>query len=56
VLFSIVSLITFGDLAQVQNEQAAGDMGSELNGALAATFMAPVMTSGRWLPARAQTR
>lgn len=35
-----------GDLAQVQNEAQAGDLGSQLNGALAATFMGPVLTVG----------
>lgn len=36
-----------GDLAQVQNEEQAGDLGSQLNGALASTFMGPVLTASR---------
>lgn len=41
-MFVVVGLVTFGDLAQVQYEPSAGDLGTELNGALAATFIAPV--------------
>ena len=33
-------------LAQVQYEPSAGSPGSSLNGALAASFMAPVLTAG----------
>ncbi|KAI3438727.1 hypothetical protein D9Q98_001147 [Chlorella vulgaris] len=44
VLFCIVSLITFADLVQVQWEESAGSLGTQLNGVLAATFMAPVLT------------
>ncbi|PRW58937.1 flagellar associated [Chlorella sorokiniana] len=46
VLFAIVGLVTFGDLAQVQYDDSAGHLGSQLNGAMAATFMAPVITGG----------
>ena len=34
VLFAIVSLVTFANLAQVQYEETAGDLGSQVSAAL----------------------
>ncbi|KAL6782630.1 hypothetical protein ACKKBG_A07525 [Auxenochlorella protothecoides x Auxenochlorella symbiontica] len=45
VLFMIVGLITFVNLTNVQWNEEAGDLGAQLNGALAACFMAPVLVA-----------
>lgn len=34
MLFAIVSLVTFANLAQVQYEETAGDLGSQVSAAL----------------------
>lgn len=41
----IVGLITFVNLTNVQWNEEAGDLGAQLNGALAACFMAPVLVA-----------
>ncbi|KAL4425622.1 hypothetical protein ABPG75_009638 [Micractinium tetrahymenae] len=46
VLFCIISLVTFGDLAQIQYDWSAGSPGSQINGVMAATFIAPITTVG----------
>ena len=47
VLFAIIALVTFGDLTQVQFQGDAGHPGAQLNGPLAACFMAAVLTAVR---------
>ncbi|KAK2076691.1 hypothetical protein QBZ16_005451 [Prototheca wickerhamii] len=45
ILFIIVALLTFANLTNVQWNADAGDLGAQLNGVLAACFMAPVLTA-----------
>ena len=45
VLFVILGLVVFADLAQVQHEPTAGDLSSQLNGVLAATLMGSVFVA-----------
>ena len=40
-----MALLTFANLTNVQWNADAGDLGAQLNGVLAACFMAPVLTA-----------
>lgn len=46
VLFVILALVTFSNLAQVQHEDSAGYPGKEIDGALAGSFISAVLVTG----------